>query len=438
MSCDEATTHGVALAQQGQLDAAERILAAAIDCPAAARELAGIRVLQQRWPEAEDLASAAIAAGDAGDYTWQLLATSRFVQNNPLGALAAWNRAGQPRLDLVRVDGLTRTRHRVVERALGVEVGSLVTPTAFARARRRLAELPSAQSSRLDYAPLPGGIAELRAGIVERPVWPFGRFSLLATGLRAAATRELRFATGSFTGGGERLSIGWRFWPDREGVDTALDAPAPWGGLWGVRASAERQPFNIATMAPAERRTAFIEVGAWASGHMRWTATAGVDRWRSEGARGRIGMRAAIARLDDLVMLGLATDIWVGGSGFAVASGDIRVRSTANRRGFVMLGSAAGHLASRRTPLDVWPAGDTGHARQTMLRAHPLLDGSRLRVDRLGRRLVHTSVEGSTGDRSSGPSRLPGPCSRIWRERPDATRAHPLAISTWAQVCVSR
>jgi hypothetical protein len=50
-----------------------------------------------------------------------------------------------------------------------------------------------------------------------------------------------------------------------------------------------------------------------------------------------------------------------------------------------MMGSAA--------PLDSWPAGDTGHARSRLLRAHPLLDDGRLRVDRLGRRLFQATAE---------------------------------------------
>ena len=74
-------------------------------------------------PEASDLASAATAADGQDVYAWKLLATSRFVEGDRMGALAAWNRVGEPRLDLVRIDGLTRTRHRVVERLLSVDTG---------------------------------------------------------------------------------------------------------------------------------------------------------------------------------------------------------------------------------------------------------------------------------------------------------------------------
>ena len=118
-------------------------------------------------------------------YAWKLLGTSRFVQDDRDGALAAWNRAGEPRVDLVRIDGLTRTRHRVVERLVGLEGGDLVTPHAFLRARRRLAELPSAASARLEFVPVPSGLprsaARSTSGRCSRPapspmrVWAFPR-----------------------------------------------------------------------------------------------------------------------------------------------------------------------------------------------------------------------------------------------------------------------
>src|SRR5688500_7167929 len=64
--CEQAVAEPIRHAQSNELEAAEQILPAAMVCPTAARELAGIRVLQKRWPEAEDLASTAVAT-DARD-----------------------------------------------------------------------------------------------------------------------------------------------------------------------------------------------------------------------------------------------------------------------------------------------------------------------------------------------------------------------------------
>jgi hypothetical protein len=62
-------------------------------------------------------------------------------------------------------------------------------------------------------------------------------------------------------------------------------------------------------------------------------------------------------------------------------------------RGLVFTGITGVAHASARSPLDLWWAADTGHARGVLLRAHPLLDDGRLRTDRLGRTLLHGSVE---------------------------------------------
>ena len=151
-SCETRIASGVREAQANDLDAAERDLTAALACPgpAASRELAGVRFLQRRWDDAAELAAQAAAIDASDAYAWQLLGTSRFLLDQPLAALDAWNHADQPRLDLVRVDGLERTRQRPVERMLGIESGQLVTRAGFTRAERALSELPSARSTRLE------------------------------------------------------------------------------------------------------------------------------------------------------------------------------------------------------------------------------------------------------------------------------------------------
>jgi hypothetical protein len=51
-------------------------------------------------------------------------------------------------------------------------------------------------------------------------------------------------------------------------------------------------------------------------------------------------------------------------------------------------------MATAATPPDVWFGGDTGATRDTLLRAHPLVTGGRLRSGQLGREIVHGSIEG--------------------------------------------
>jgi len=392
-ACEQTVAEGVRLAQANDIAGAERALAEAVACPAATRELAGIRVIQKRWAEAEDLAAAAIAGGDADPYTWKVLATSRFLQNDRPGALDAWNQAGEPRLDLVRIDGLARTRHRVVEELLGLRSGELLTAESFARARRRLMGLPSASVSRLDYVPVSGGLAEIRGVVAERPLVPRGRLELAMLGLVAAATREVTIAAASPTGGGERLWGAWRFWPNRMRVAAGVDAPAPWGGLWTVGASSERQPFAEVDFPAAERVSAQIGLGDWMTSRLRWTANAGLDRWNGEVLRPRIGGALRFVSLDDRLDVDVGASSWPGANPFSTTALSAGFRSSSARRGLLWTMRGSAGAAASGTPLDLWPAGDTGHARPMLLRAHPLLDEGHLRVERLGRRLVHGSAE---------------------------------------------
>ena len=290
---------GVQQAQSGDLQGAERSLTSALSCgeTASLRELAGLRLLQRRWPEVSEVASAALAVNPMDEYAWQLLATSRFVQNDPDGALEAWNRIDQPHVDLVAVGGLTHTRQRVVERLLAVPSRALLTPGLFGLSARRLQELPSADGTRLEYVPQ-AGVAELRAHVVERPLVPADLWSYAALGLIAGARKEVGLSSGSLTGGGERISGGWRFWPGRPRVNVEVVAPAPWGGVWGVDLSAERQPFSDETFPTTRRAGAGLAVSNWVNPWMRMSLRGGIDSWEGQGTFGVVsgGLRLASTR----------------------------------------------------------------------------------------------------------------------------------------------
>jgi hypothetical protein len=401
--CDQRVAEAVRLAQTGDLATAERLLASAIGCPAALRELAGVRALQKRWAEASDLASAAVAADGQDAYSWRLLATSRFVQGDRMGALAAWNRVGEPRLDLVRIDGLTRTRHRIVERLISVDAGAVLTDARFARARRRLSELPAARTTRLDYVPVPSGLAELRGVVGERSLVPTGRMSFAAMGITALATREVRVTTGSFVGGGEHVFAAWRFWPRRPHAAVGVAAPAPWGGVWNVLAFSSRQSF-ASELPTADRTGARLGVADWLTAGLRWNVIAGADRWNGGQTHGALGGRLRLTSSGDRLDASVGADTWFGGgAGFSTAEASFRARSSTERRGTVVVASTALQGASRATPIDLWWAGDTGSVRPALLRAHPVLRHGRLRTERLGRVVIQGSIEAQRWWHVAGP-----------------------------------
>jgi len=237
-------------------------------------------------------------------------------------------------------------------------------------------------------------------------VLPTGRLTLAAIGLSTAATREVRLTTGSIVGGGERMAFAWRFWRRRPRVAVDIEAPAPWGGVWSVHAYAERQPFNARDVARAEQTGGRIRMSDWLAARWRWTLTAGVDEWSDTGARGVAGAAIQYVSLDARVDGRAETTLWPGNSSYATTHANLRARSSTERQGIVYIASGGIETASAPTPLNLWPAGDTGHARLALLRAHPVLDDGRLRVERLGRAFLHGSLEAQRWWRIAGPLRM--------------------------------
>lgn len=392
--CDRLVSDGVARAQAGDLVAAEQALTAALSCPgaAAARELAGVRLLQRRWADVETLAAAAVAIESADAHAWRLLGSSRFLQSDALGALSAWNAVAEPRVDLVSVAGLVRTRQRPVEQLMGVREQEVLTPRVFVRARRRLQQLPSAVSTRLEYVPVPSGLAELKATVNERPLLPSDVWSYAALAAVSTAKREIELPIGSLSGGGERITVAWRFWRDRPRVSAAVEAPAPWGGTWRVRAFTERQPFDSDDGA-ARRAGGDLTVGDWVTPLFHVSARGGVDRWDAAGVQAVFGAAAGFRSAGDRVEAILKADLWAGEARFAGVEAALAARSSADRAGTVLAARAGFGTVTAAAPRDLWLAGDTGDTRTPLLRAHPLVEDGRFRTSELARRLVHASLE---------------------------------------------
>lgn len=394
-TCSELIVAGVSQAQAGDLPAAERSLTTALACGGAAamRELAGVRLLQQRWADVEALSATATAIDPKEPYGWQLLGTSRFVQNDRAGALNAWNQIGEPRLDLLTVAGLTRTRQRVVERLLGTSTGTVVTADLVLRSERRLRDLPATSSAAVEVVPRPGGLAELRAAVNERPLVPSGVWSYVAVAAAAASRREIAISTGSLTGGGDRLIGNWRFWPGRPRVSAMFDAPAPWGGVWGVGGFHERERFTD-EVAAAGRSGGFIHWSNWLTPLIKLSAETGVEDWDSSGLLNRSRGTVRVLTRDNRVDVRGGAELWTGSATFSRGDVSVSASSSTSRRGFVYLARAGAATATSGLPPLMWFAGDTGQTRETLLRAHPLVDDGRLQVEQMGRRLLSVSVEG--------------------------------------------
>jgi hypothetical protein len=394
-SCEGLIADGIRAAQANDLDTAERRLTSALSCGGSAplRELAGVRLLQRRWSEVSDLAAAAVTEDPADAHAWRLLATSRFVQNDHARALDAWNHVNEPRVDLIRIDGLTRTRQRVVESLLPLERNDVLTSTRLTQARRQLRELPSAAATALTFEPVPSGLAELHATVTERPIVPTDRWTLASLGVVAVFRREVELSTGALTGGGERVTVGWRFWPGRPRVGAAIAAPAPWGGVWSLDSFKEQQPFTGDVLPTSRRRGAHVTVSDWATSGTGVSLRAGVERWDGLDTYGTLATGIRLLTAGDLLEGRVDLSGWKGSRSFGTIDIGGTARSTTERRGQVFLARAGVGLASIFTPADIWFAGDTGRARPVPLRAHPVISRGALRVEQIGREIAYTSGE---------------------------------------------
>ena len=356
------------------------------------RERAGALFLEKRYADAAHLAGLAVDEDPDDHESWQLLAASRFLEGDAGGAIEAWNRRGEPRVDLARVDGLSRTRHDVVAGILDLPASTVLTRDRLDRAARRVAAVPAVQLSRVDYAPREDGSATVNVGVVERPLAPASRAEIAATAIYAATRREAEINVSSPSGNGELWTASARWWAGRPRVAVALAAPklARWAGQWRIAGEWERQTYRLSTTTvESERRQASISFGDWASGRVRWQLGTAIDRW-NDGAT-QVSILGEIERrfAGDHVAVTIESR---AAAKFGAATVSTRWRSSLDTMsGWQATGVLAAVTAA--APLDLWSGGDTGVVRSTLLRAHPLLEDGAIRASELRQVLPNASLE---------------------------------------------
>ncbi|HKQ20367.1 MAG TPA: C39 family peptidase, partial [Candidatus Eisenbacteria bacterium] len=309
--CDVIVEDAIQRAHSGDtVEAERRLLSAEALCPESAaplRGLAGLRFMAKDWAGAARLAEQALARDAEDHYTWRLLAGSRFLLHDEEGALRAWNRISEPRADLARIDGLDRIRYRAVQSQLGLPPGRVLTSRAFARARRRLAEMPASSDGRLSLRPLPQGLAQVDVALLERPLLFDGPLDVGGTSLRALVEREVTIHVGSPMGHGELWTVGARWQEERPAASLTLTAPAPGGhpGIWRVEGSWERQAYAAAfgpdAVVREERRRTALSYSDWIDSNLRLELGTAFDKWSGRGGHlvleGKMEVRVARDRL---------------------------------------------------------------------------------------------------------------------------------------------
>ncbi len=343
-----------------------------------------------QYGEAARQARAAAGRNPQDADAWRLLGASLYLLGDLPAALDAWNRAGSPTVDLIRIEGLGRTPHRVVENLIGVEPGEALTRRALARANRRLAQLPSQQVSRVTYVALPGNLAEVRGAVVERERYP-SRAQWLFEAARLPIDREVGMALSNLASHGDRLAASWRFAEGRPRAAVAFAFPgrAGWSGVWSLSSSWQRERY--AGGPQTETREARLGWTNWVSARTRLESGAGVARRRDRGTQALVDGALEFRPLSDAVAVEIAATGAPGGASFGAATGAFRwrLKTTAAR----IAGRTAVSMTTDDAPLDRWPGADSRTARPLLLRAHPLVDDGRIAGSVFGRTVAQGTVE---------------------------------------------
>src|SRR5262249_10022887 len=128
--CASLLDRAIAEVQDRGLSAADDVFGAVrARCPRSPgplHELAGIRFAQRQWRDAAALARQALALDAHDAYALDVLGSSLFMLEDPIGALQAWNQMGKPTLDRVRISGLRHSRYEAITEALGLTSGRLL------------------------------------------------------------------------------------------------------------------------------------------------------------------------------------------------------------------------------------------------------------------------------------------------------------------------
>lgn len=408
--CAGAVADAVALAEGGDRPGARRVLeAAAAACPTAAgpwRELAGLDALDGDWSTAAAHARRAVAGDPDDQHAWRLLATAEYLRHDDLAALAAWNRIGEPRTDLIDIKGLDRTRYMVIADAIAVRPKELLTPDTLRLAQRRVQAVPAIAAARVSFRPGENGRAQIEASVLERAKAPTTYLSWLGIGLRAVTDREVATSLASVTGGGDLVAASWRWWPHRPMAAVSYAAPGPWG-VWRIDASRETQTFGSALFEETRTR-AGAEVSNWIDRRTRVLAAAAIEGWSDLPRTAAVSGRVEFWPLVDRLALEAGAAAW-GGREVSFGGADVaaRWRSKAAAIGAVWRADAGVRGVTDTSPSSIWPGADTGHARDVLLRAHPLLDEGVIRGGVFGRRLAFGAVEWQRWPKPGGhPIRL--------------------------------
>jgi len=398
-ACGPSVAEGVALARAGDGMAARRVLtAAATACPASAappRELAALELKEGRAEEAVPLARRAVELGPGDRHAWELLAASYYLTGDDVVALDAWNRVAPVVVDGVTVGGPSRTRQTSILGLAGARPDQILTANALRLGRRRLALLPAATSTRLDYRPLGDGHVEVTAAVAERPLIGGVTQLLVQQAAGVLGDRGLDLRLASPLGAGELWTAGFR-WPEprrRFAFSLILPVGTPVGGTVRIGTVLATETYAFQAETREDRRLTEVAFETWLTPRLRTSTSVALDRWADRGRYASLGADVLVVLWDDRATLRVEGAGWSGASSFARGSAEVRLVSSERRHGPVLSGRLGVSGATAAAPYMLWPGAGTGFGRPTLARAHPMLTDGRFNGSLFGRSLLHGGLE---------------------------------------------
>lgn len=334
-------------------------------------------------------------SNDGRALAWRLVATARFRDGRTGSALDAWNRAGEPRIDLIRLEGLRTLRWMPLEARLPFGPRDLLTRDGLALAARRVESAPGVRSARVDYRPLPDGSVEVTGYVAEARRWP-GRLDLARGAADALLEREAYAEIGPLLAGSERWTVGGRWLESDRSARLALEAPTGVGvGVARAELAWRRQRFASAGPLPAsdeERTRGVLGVGEWITATSYAEARVGLERWSGLGRRAYLGaaLRGRVA--GDRLSVDADTEAWPGASAF----GRTRLRAAAElpagaREWRARIAGTA--VYGTDAPRSLWDGAGVGRVREPLLRSRRLVGDDGIGGPAFGPRLVQGSLE---------------------------------------------
>lgn len=399
-----------------QLEEAARLLTEAVSAcptePLVQRELAGVRFKQGRHAEASGLATEYLTRAPEDELGWQILASSRYLAGDDVGALQAWNMIGRPVVDLLVINGSRRVRFRPLSSAVAVPHGTILTPSRLALARRRLAEVPALRQAHVGFQPVSGGLIEVRATVAERPITePVWRLVAAGT-IGALAQQVAQFDVASPTGAGELWTVAARWEEARPRVSLRVRLPVHLGIPSVVEVGGAWQRSRLAldpagsTIAVDSWRSGHFGLGAWLTAAVRTSATVGLERWSGNRDYQTVAAGAEFWALDDRFLVrasakeataladhpsyrrGGVQAMWASSLGLARPAWSARL---------------GGDWVSAAAPLGAWPVAGSSLSRDIPLRAEPSPRAGFLAGRAAGRGILHAGLSGDVPVHRMGP-----------------------------------